>query len=91
MVLVVKNPPANAGNESLILGSERSPRVENGNLLQCSCLEKFQRQRSLGGYSLWGCEELDMTGPITSWQIEGGKVVIVTDLILLGSKNDCEW
>ena len=91
MVLVVKNPPANAGNESLILGSERSPRVENGNLLQCSCLEKFQRQRSLGGYSLWGCEELDMTGPITSWQIGGGKVVIVTDLILLGSKNDCEW
>ena len=26
------------------------------------------------------------SGPITSWQIEGGKVEIVTDFIFLGSK-----
>ena len=26
------------------------------------------------------------SGPITSWQIEGGKVEAVTDFILLGSK-----
>ena len=26
------------------------------------------------------------SGPITSWQIDGGKVEIVTDLIFLGSK-----
>ena len=38
---VVKNPPTNAGDErdsGLIPGSGRSPRVENGNPLQYSCL-----------------------------------------------------
>ena len=33
------------------------------------------------------------SGPITSWQIDGGKVETVTDFILLGSKitvdSDC--
>ena len=33
------------------------------------------------------------SGPITSWQIEGGKVKVVTDFIFLGSKipadGDC--
>ena len=37
--LVVKNPPANAGNMSSIPGSGRSPGEGNGNPLQCSCLE----------------------------------------------------
>ena len=39
---VVKNLPANAGDARdavLILGSARSPREGNGNLLQYSCLE----------------------------------------------------
>ena len=36
---MVKNPPANAGDTSLILGSERSPGEGNGNPLQYSCLE----------------------------------------------------
>ena len=35
----VKNLPANAGDPSLILGSERSPGEGKGNPLQCSCLE----------------------------------------------------
>ena len=42
VVLVVKNPPANAGDTrdmGLIPGSGRSPRVGNGNPLQYSCLE----------------------------------------------------
>ena len=42
MVLVVKNPHANAGDArevSLIPGSGRSPGGGNGNLLQCSCME----------------------------------------------------
>ena len=39
MTLVVKNPPANAGDVSLILGSGRSPGEENGNPRQHSCLE----------------------------------------------------
>ena len=42
MVLVVKNPPANAGDArdmGLIPGLRRSPGVGNGNPLQYSCLE----------------------------------------------------
>ena len=35
---MVKNPPASAGDASLILGSGRSPGVGNGNPLQYSCL-----------------------------------------------------
>ena len=43
MVLVVKNPPANAGDirdTCSIPGLERSPGGGHGNLLQCSCLEQ---------------------------------------------------
>ena len=33
------------------------------------------------------------SGPVTSWQIEGGKVEVVTDILFLGSKitadGDC--
>ena len=42
MVLVVKNPPANAGDirdMDSIPGLGRSPRGGHGNLLQYSCLE----------------------------------------------------
>ena len=31
------------------------------------------------------------SGPITTWQIEGEKVEVVTDFLFLGSKNRCEW
>ena len=36
---MVKNPPANAGEASLIPGSGRSPGEGHGNPLQDSCLE----------------------------------------------------
>ena len=36
---VVKNPPANARDSGLILGSGKCPGEGNGNPLQCSCLE----------------------------------------------------
>jgi len=39
VALVVKNPPVNAGDASLILGSGRSPGQRYGNPLQYSCLE----------------------------------------------------
>ena len=42
VALVVKNPPANAGDvrdAGLIPGLGRSPGGRNGNLLQYSCLE----------------------------------------------------
>ena len=51
VVLVVKNPPANAGDirdTGLIPGLRRSPGVGNGNPLQNSCLENpGHGQRSL--------------------------------------------
>ena len=62
MMLVGKNPPANAENirdASLILGLGRSPRGGQG--LQYSCLENPHGKRSLGGYSPWGHKELDTT------------------------------
>ena len=54
VALVVKNPPANAGDPSLILGRGNSPGEENGNPLQYACLEKSHEWRSLAGYSPWG-------------------------------------
>ena len=39
----------------------RSPGGGHGNPLQNSCLENPHVQRSLVGYSPWGCKELDMT------------------------------
>ena len=48
MVLVVKNPPANAGDKrdmSLIPGPGRSPGVGNGNPLQYACLENSMYRR----------------------------------------------
>ena len=64
VALVVKNPPADAGNirdTGLIPGSGRSPEGGHGNPLQYSCLENPHRQRRLAGYSPWGRTELDMT------------------------------
>ena len=60
---VVKNPPANAGDArdaGSIPGSERSPGVGNGNLLQYSCLEN-PMDRGLVSYSPGDHKESDMT------------------------------
>ena len=59
VVLVEKNPPANAGdvrNMGLIPGSGRSPGEENGNPLQYSCLENV----SLKDNNVWA-EATDVT------------------------------
>ena len=43
---MIKNPPASAGDRGSIPGTGRSPGVENGNLLQYSCLEIFMDRGS---------------------------------------------
>ena len=43
------------------LGQEDSPGGGNGNPFQCSCLKNPHGQRSLVGYSPWGCKESDMS------------------------------
>ena len=58
---MVKNPPANVGDENSIPGSGRSPGEGNGNPLQYSLLGKSQGQRSLAGYIIHGViNQLDM-------------------------------
>ena len=64
MALVVKNPPANAGDirdTGSIPGLGRSPREGHGNPLQYSCLENIHGQRSLTGYNPQGHKALDKT------------------------------
>ena len=58
---VVKNPPANAGDSGSVPGSGRSPGEGNSNPLQYSFLGNPMDKRSLVGYSLCGCKELDTT------------------------------
>ena len=61
--LVVKNPPASAGDtrdSSLIPGLGRSPGAGNSTPLWYCCWE-IQGQRSLAGYSPWGRKESDTT------------------------------
>ena len=53
---VGKESACNVGDQGSIPGLGRSPREGNGNPLQYSCLEK-----SLVGYSPWGCKESEMT------------------------------
>ena len=67
-MLVVKDPPANAGDirdTGSVPGSGRSDGEGNGNLLQYSCLENPHGQSSLVGYSPWGHTESDMTERLT--------------------------
>ena len=48
--VVVKNPPANAGDtkgEGLLRGSEKSPGVGKGNMLRYSCLENSMDRGAL--------------------------------------------
>ena len=47
-------------------GLGRSPAGGHGNPLQYSCLENLHGQRSLAGYSLCGCNELDTTERLRS-------------------------
>ena len=56
-----KEPACNAGDLGSILGLGRYPGGGHGNPIQYSCLENPNGQRSLEGYSPWGCKELDMT------------------------------
>ena len=49
VAMVVKNPPADAGDArdaGVILGSRRSPGVGNGNPLQYSCLENSMEEET---------------------------------------------
>ena len=62
--LVVKNPPANAGDArdmGWIPGSGRSPGVGNGHPLQDSCLENSMDREAWWATGPGGCKEWDTT------------------------------
>ena len=56
-----KESAYNAGDLGSIPGLGRYPGGGRGNPLQYSCLENPHGQRSLAGYSPWGCKESDTT------------------------------
>ena len=61
---MVKNLPANAGDSAdmgSIPGLERSPRVGKWQLSLVVLPGKSHGQRSMAGYSPWGCRESDKT------------------------------
>ena len=68
MALVVKSPPANAGNIKDLGLSPRVGKIPWRRAWQPTPVfmpGKSQGQRSLEGYSLWGHKESDMTERLT--------------------------
>ena len=61
---MVKNPPVNAGDLSL-LPVGKIPQRREWLPTPVFLSREFHRQRSLAGYSPWGCKESDMTEPLT--------------------------
>ena len=64
MVLVIKNPPANAGDgreTGSMPGSGRSPGGGNGNPFQYSCQENSMDREAWWVSTLVGRKELDTT------------------------------
>ena len=53
-----KESACNAGALGSIPGLGKYPGGGHGNPLQYSCLENLQGQRSLAGYSPWGCKRV---------------------------------
>ena len=82
VALVIKNPPANAGDVGSIPGLERSPGEGNGNPLQYPCLENSWRiswTEEPGG--LWSIGS-QRVGP--NWSNLTHKVITISTTILKG-------
>ena len=72
-----KESACNVGDVGSTPGLGRSPGGRHGNPLQYSCLENLHGQRSLAGYSLWGCKQLDTTEQLSMVQ----RKILLTYLI----------
>ena len=55
----VKRQPASAGDAGSVPGLGRSLKVGDGKTHPVFLPGKYHGQRSLAGYSLWGCKESD--------------------------------
>ena len=84
-LVVVNNPPPSVGevrDACLIPGLGRSCGGGHGNPLPYSCLENPYGQRSLVGYSPWGCKESDTTKRLHfSFFLE---IYLIKDILHLG-------
>ena len=58
---MVKESACSAGDADSIPGSARSPGEGHGNPTPVFLPREFHGQRSLVGYSPWGCKESDTT------------------------------
>ena len=63
-----KESACNVGDLGSIPGLGRYPGGRPGNPRQYSCLQNPPRQRSLVGYSPWGCKEWDTTESLRTAQ-----------------------
>ena len=61
-----KESTCNVGDLGSIPGLGRSSGRGHGNPLQYSCLENLHGQRSLVGYSPWGCKESDISEQLST-------------------------
>ena len=50
-----------------VRGLGRSPGGGHGNPLQYFCLDNHHGQRTLAGYSSWGCKESDTAKRLSTW------------------------
>ena len=76
-----KESACNVGYPGSIPMLGRSPGRWHANPLQYSCLEYPHGQRSLVGYSSWGCKESDMTERLTQQQQQQQPLQVVFILI----------
>ena len=76
------------GHLGLIPGLGRSLGGRNSNPLQYTCLENPHGQRSLAGYSSWGCNELDTTKWLRTYQRQAETSSLQGQLIY---HNDKRW
>ena len=86
-----KESACNMGDLGLIPRLGRSPGGGHGNPLQYSCPENPHGQRSLSGYSPWGCKESDVTEQLSTAHRETPKPYILTwvEHRGLGSEETC--
>ena len=82
-----KESACNVRDLGSIPGLVRSPGGGHGNPIQYSHLENPHEQRSLVGYSLWGCKESDMTERLSPAQLH--KRIEISSPLCLKIMN--EW
>ena len=80
-----KESACNPGHLGLIPRLGRSPEGGHINPLQYSCLENLHGQRSLGGYSPWGCKEWD-----TSKRLSTANSSLTESGTLTAAKTKCQ-